>query len=97
MLQSRYISPTSKCRFSILNLRSSMCAFFWSRSPRSSSRRLRFCGDSSDRAMSWAISECIELPLTLWAGVGRAVVFDVIELVMLIEGSVVLGENCDGL
>lgn len=47
--------------------------------------------------MSWAISEGSELPLTLWAGVGSVVVVDVMEPVMLIIGSLVLGENWEGL
>lgn len=47
--------------------------------------------------LSWAMSDDRELPLTLCAGVGRVVAFDVIELVMLVEGSVEAGENCDGL
>jgi hypothetical protein len=47
--------------------------------------------------MSWAISEGIELPFTLCAGVGRAVVIEVMELVMLVIRSLVLGDNCEGL
>jgi len=39
------------------------------------------------------ISERIELPLTLWAGVGRVIVVDVMELVMLVIGSLVLGDS----
>jgi len=48
-------------------------------------------------AMSWAISKGIELPLTLCAGVGRVVVIEVKELVMLVMRSLVLGDNCEGL
>jgi len=46
---------------------------------------------------SWARSVGRELPLTLCAGVGSAVVMAVIELVMLVISSLVLGENCEGL
>ena len=97
VLQRRYLSPTSRCRFSIPGLPSSIWAFFRSLYPESSSGRLRLCGDSSDMATSWEASSGMELPLTLCAGVGR-VVIDVIELVMLTEGSVVVvGEKCEGL
>jgi hypothetical protein len=47
--------------------------------------------------VSWVISDGIELPLTLWAGVGSVVVVDVTEPVMLIIRSLVLGENWEGL
>lgn len=43
--------------------------------------------------VSWVVSD---VPLTLWAGVGRVVV-DVTEPVMLIIRSLVLGENWEGL
>lgn len=35
--------------------------------------------------------------MTLCAGVGKAVVIEVIELFMLERGSMVLGDNCEGL
>ncbi len=88
--------PTSKWRFSIPSLRSSVWTFFWSRSPMSSVGRLRLCGESSPMTISWLISKGIELPLTLCAGVG-SVVIDVIDVVMLVISSLVLGDNCEGL
>jgi hypothetical protein len=47
--------------------------------------------------VSWVISEGMELPLMLWAGVGSVVVVDAAEPVMLIIRSLVLGENWEGL
>lgn len=60
----------------------------------SSSARLRFWGVSSSCVIS---GYGRELPLTLCAGVGSVVPRDEVVLVMLVEGSVVLGENWDGL
>lgn len=47
--------------------------------------------------MSWDISEGIELPLTLWAGVGSVVLVDVMEPLWLVIRSLVPGESCEGL
>ena len=47
--------------------------------------------------VSLFISDRIELPFTLWAGVGRVVVVEVIELVMLVIGSLVVGDSWEGL
>lgn len=71
-----------------------MWTFFWSLSPVSSIDRLRFWGVPSDKPDSCAISGYgSELPLTLCAGVGRVVARDDIDVVMLVEMSVVLGDN----
>lgn len=47
--------------------------------------------------MSWPISDGIELPLMLCAGVGSVVAVVDIELAMLSDGSVEIGESWDGL
>jgi len=92
VLQSKYFSSMFIWRFSIPYLRPSVWTFFWSRSP-SSPERLRFWGESSPIVASLFVSERIELPLTLWAGVGSVTVVDVMELVMLVIGSLVLGDS----
>jgi hypothetical protein len=40
---------------------------------------------------------CDGQPLTLWAGVGKALVIEVIELARLGNVSEVIGDGCDGL
>jgi hypothetical protein len=47
--------------------------------------------------VSCVISDGNELPLTLWAGVGRVVVDDAKEPAVLIITSLVLGDNWEGL
>lgn len=82
------------CRRSILTEASSMCTLLCAWSPASSAERFRFPGVSlsSTVDMSWLISDgCVDNdPLTLCAGVGRAVAT---ELAMLELGSEVAGEN----
>ena len=68
-----------------------MCIFFCSRSPMSSSVRFRLCGESSAMPPSWPRS------LTLCAGVGRVDVTEVMDVLTLESGSVLFGDDCEGL
>ena len=89
--QTRYLTPTSRCRASIPTLLSSECCFFFCRSPSSSIVRFRFCGDkSSIMSGPWELL----LPLTLCAGVGRVVMEVATEWLPLYMDSEVLGESC---